>query len=286
MKLITAVEKWNRSLSMVLAFGTIAIVGVLGYITGSEISLSPLYLITIAVIAWKGGRWFGIAGAAVTAAVWAMASVTAGQHYSGIHIMVWNAVARFLTYSVMALLVASLKKSVAHLEEISRTDPLTGAANSRAFIEMLEGEIERSRRYQRPFTLSYLDLDNFKSVNDALGHAMGDALLRTVVTTIRSQMRATDVVARLGGDEFALLLPESDQGGARAVINKIRSGMDREMQSQGWPVTLSVGSVTCLDAWRDVRLGADDLIRKADALMYEVKVAGKNMASYSSLRAS
>ena len=108
----------------------------------------------------------------------------------------------------------------------SRSDPLTGVANSRVFLELLKREIARARRYKRPLTLAYLDLDNFKSVNDILGHAMGDKVLQTVVSTVNANIRVTDVVGRLGGDEFVLLLPETDMQGARSGRSCVRSEVE------------------------------------------------------------
>lgn len=83
-------------------------------------------------------------------------------------------------------------------------------------------EIDRLHRYGRPFTVAYIDLDNFKAVNDQFGHAIGDRVLCTVVSSLKKYMRKTDVCARLGGDEFALLLPETDHEFARLVISKIQ----------------------------------------------------------------
>jgi diguanylate cyclase (GGDEF)-like protein len=276
MKLFGAIERWNTTVSVLAAFAAIAGIGVLDYASGRELSLSLFYILPIAMLAWKGGRWLGLAGSLAGAIVWAFANLGGSLVFSRPLVMYWDNLARLLTFAALALLISSLKDSISHLEAMSRTDPLTGAANTRAFKEHLKGELERSRRYRHPFTLSYLDLDNFKIVNDSFGHATGDALLRTVVSTISVHVRATDLIARLGGDEFALLLPEADAGGARTVIGRIRMGMQREMDARGWPVTMSVGSLTC----NDPLLGVDELIRKADELMYEAKLRGKNMMNF------
>jgi diguanylate cyclase (GGDEF)-like protein len=157
--------------------------------------------------------------------------------------------------------------------------PQTGVLNSRAFLELLKGELERARRYQRPVTLAYLDLDNFKSVNDAFEHAIGDKVLQNVVSTTTTNIRTTDTLGRLGGDELGLLLPETDLQAARSVIDKIRAGIEKEMAFRELAITLSVGSQTFLDA----HLEPDEFIKKADDLMYEVKSSGKNNAIFSSL---
>jgi diguanylate cyclase (GGDEF)-like protein len=276
MRLIRAIEEWDRTLSVCLGFGLIAVIGVLDYVTGYELSFFVLYLLPVSLLAWKGGRWPGLAGSGASAFVSALTNIGAGQSFSSPLVPYWNYGARFITFTLMTLLLSSLKDSISHLETMSLTDHLTGAANSRAFLERVKGEIERARRYGRPFTLSYLDLDNFKTINDTFGHGAGDTVLRTVVTIIHGHVRATDIVARLGGDEFALLLPEADQDAARMVVNKIRSEIQRETGSLGWPVTVSAGSLTCLDAG----LGVDELIKEADNLMYAAKSNGKNSASF------
>jgi diguanylate cyclase (GGDEF)-like protein len=276
MKIFRAVETWDRTLTVWLAFAIIVGIGALDFFTGSALTLSLFYLLPVAALSWKGGRWTGLAGALASALAWIGASIGGGERYASLLVLFWDGAARLGTYAVLALLISSLKDSIFHLEAMSRTDPLTGAANTRGFKEQLRGELERSRRYRHPFTVSYLDLDNFKMINDSFGHATGDELLRTVVRNIRTHVRTTDLVARLGGDEFALLLPEADLEGARTVIGRIRSGIQAEMESREWPVTMSVGSLTCLNPGLDV----DEVVRKADELMYEAKLKGKNMVNF------
>jgi diguanylate cyclase (GGDEF)-like protein len=151
-------------------------------------------------------------------------------------------------------------------------DPLTGAANARAFRGRARDEIDRSRRYGRPFTLAYVDLDNFKAVNDRFGHSAGDNLLRLVTDNIRKNLRTTDIFARVGGDEFVLLLPETGPESARAVLDKLQDKVTSSLQEAKWPVTLSVGAVIYLSPPDSV----DAMIVQADNLMYQVKHSGKN----------
>jgi diguanylate cyclase (GGDEF)-like protein len=275
MSFIGRIENWNRALSLSIAFALIAVIGVLDHVTDSAMSFSVFYLLPLALLAWKGGRWLGLVGALVCTVVWA----AAGQTFSNWFAVYWNTGSRFLSFALMAFLLSSLQVSHAHLESLSRTDPLTGCSNTRAFMEQLKSEINRARRYGRPLTLAYMDLDNFKIVNDTLGHSEGDAVLKAVVSTLRANIRTTDILGRLGGDEFALVLPETDRSAAQTALGKIRTGILQEMGSKGWPVTMSVGAVTCLEGCPD----PEAMIKKADDNMYEAKLTGKNTIRLSSV---
>jgi len=146
----------------------------------------------------------------------------------------------------------------------------------RFFAELVDLEIARSRRYRHPLSIAYLDLDNFKTVNDRFGHSVGDKVLHITVQNTRHLLRKIDVVARLGGDEFAILLPETDQPAARAAVTKIRTHLLTEMRKNDWPVTFSIGVLTCLEMPRNT----DELIKQADNLMYSVKNSGKDSVNY------
>jgi diguanylate cyclase (GGDEF)-like protein len=177
---------------------------------------------------------------------------------------------------VLGYVVATLKSALERADELARTDYLTGAANFRSFAEMVNAELHRARRYARPFTVCYLDVDYFKIVNDRFGHSTGDALLRVIVDTTRSRTRASDVVARLGGDEFAILLPETGYEAAQAVVAKLRESLLEAVRQRGWPVTFSIGVVTCLEPPDSV----DALLQAADGLMYSVKNTTKDSVNH------
>jgi len=113
-------------------------------------------------------------------------------------------------------------------------------------------------------------------MNDQFGHSAGDKVLRTVVSSTGKNVRKTDVLAQLGGDEFALLLPETDQKSARVIISKIQNLLLREMQQSKWPVTFSIGVLTCNGAPKTT----NELMKIADEIMYSVKRNGKNAIKY------
>jgi diguanylate cyclase (GGDEF)-like protein/PAS domain S-box-containing protein len=162
-------------------------------------------------------------------------------------------------------------------KRLSRSDALTGLANRRAFYESAEIERKRAARYSRPLSLAYIDLDNFKQVNDQSGHETGDQVLVTVANVLRKNIRAESVVARLGGDEFALLLPEADHIAASFVIAKLHGLLNKAMQEEDWPITFSVGMVT----YEKPPESTEQMVHAADALMYSVKHEGKNRVASS-----
>src|SRR5205085_1549573 len=168
--------------------------------------------------------------------------------------------------------LARLRLAHARERQLARSDALTGAPNARAFYEVAEAEITRARRYAHPFSVAYLDLDDFKLVNDRLGHLAGDAVLRSVARALSGVMRASDVVARLGGDEFVVLLPEASAAPARLATEKLRGALADVVPAHGWRMTASIGVATFLVPPESV----DELLGAVDGLMYRAKQGGKN----------
>jgi diguanylate cyclase (GGDEF)-like protein len=155
------------------------------------------------------------------------------------------------------------------------TDDLTGLVNRRRFIEALEAEIERARRFGAPLAIVLSDLDNFKQVNDEFGHHGGDVVLRAFADLIRSHVRDVDVSGRIGGEEFAIVLPETDRAGAARVAERMRRSLSAV------PIAVAAdASIHVAASFGVAELAADhsgdDLLRAADAALYQAKDAGKN----------
>ena len=256
------------TISLILVF----LIGIIDYASGYEYSFSIFYLIPVIWATWNAGRWSGILISVFSTITWIEADLLAKHLYSQTFIPYWNGLVRFGVFITVTLLLAELRKSLDRETNIARTDHLTKAANLRSFYEVVETEATRARRYNRLFTLAYLDLDNFKTVNDQLGHRTGDLLLQKAAATMMEQVRQTDMVSRLGGDEFAILLPETNLESARDVLKRLREKILQSMQENNWKVTVSMGSVT----YRSIPDSVDEIIRKADDLMYLVKREGKN----------
>jgi diguanylate cyclase (GGDEF)-like protein len=144
-------------------------------------------------------------------------------------------------------------------------DPLTRLLNRRAFVDRLDGEVARATRYGRSFGLVLCDLDDFKELNDRLGHLAGDEALQRFASTLQSALRKGDDAFRIGGDEFALLLAEASEGDAREVV--------RRVAEQGDGVRASFGVATCPDHARE----SQTLFRLADTALYQAKRNGTGL---------
>jgi diguanylate cyclase (GGDEF)-like protein len=154
-------------------------------------------------------------------------------------------------------------------------DTLTGLFNRRHFMQRLEEELERARRQGAPLTAVMLDVDNFKQLNDRLGHPGGDAVLRVVGDVLRRSVRLFDVCARFGGDEFAILMPGSGSDSSAQIAERIREDVEGSRPLIGpWSddlrVTASIGIAT------GTGISGEDLIARADEALYAAKRDGKN----------
>jgi diguanylate cyclase (GGDEF)-like protein len=242
------------------------------YVTGPDFSFVVFYLLPVFLVTWFAGKSAGITISLLSGVAWFVADVLTMA--DGVHpaIPYLNLASKLGFFLLVNYTVSSLKTSLERERDMARTDYVTRVANSRYFAEIASQEIKRAGRYRHPFTVAYLDIDDFKRVNDRWGHSTGDELLALVADTIRNNIRATDMVARLGGDEFALLLPETGYDAAAVVVQKVHGSLLSAMGGKAWPVTFSIGVVT----FRTPPDSVDGMLKVADAFMYSVKHSGKN----------
>lgn len=272
MRLNTFLQRRSPAFIFTASLLLVALLGVLDYLNGPDFSLLIFYAVPVFVAAWYAGRresFFVCAASGL--AGFAVAYVTS-EHFSSPFVAYWNAAVRFGFIILLAHVVAAFKNSFAQERELARTDYLTGAFNGRSFGETAAAEIARARRHSHPFSVAYIDVDDFKQVNDRQGHSAGDRLLKAVADGLRRNVRGVDTVARIGGDEFAVLMPETDAHAAQVAMRRTRRRLLEETRRAGWPVTISVGVVTFDHAPDSV----DDLLRAADDCMYSAKRGGKN----------
>jgi diguanylate cyclase (GGDEF)-like protein len=239
--------------------------------TPGELRLGILYVIPVLLAAWHDGMHWGVAFALATSLLRFRVGIDQMPETTLLDFRVLNEVAYLAVVGVAIAGLSQLRHTQSQLEQLAIQDPLTSALNARTFSHELAQELSRNRRYGRPLAVIYLDLDDFKAVNDAHGHATGDAVLRLVADAMRGAVRQADVVGRLGGDEFAVLMPETDGTVAHAAATRLATSIRTVFR--GTPsVTASIGVV----AVSGTEAGTDELLRKADQAMYAAKRAGKD----------
>lgn len=239
--------------------------------TPPELRLGILYVIPVLLAAWHDGLGWGVSFALGTTLLRFGVGIDQMPERTLLEARIINELAYLAVVGVAIAGLSQLRHTQARLEQLATHDPLTNVLNARAFARELAQELSRNRRYGRPLALIYLDLDDFKKVNDAHGHATGDAVLRLVADAMRGAVRSADVVGRLGGDEFGVLMPETDATVAHGAASRLVAGIRTVFR--GTPsVTASIGVV----AVSGTEAGTDELLRKADQAMYEAKRGGKD----------
>jgi diguanylate cyclase (GGDEF)-like protein len=248
------------------------LIALLDRATGEEVSVSFFYILPILLASWKGGLLPGLVFNGICATLRILLIVSwEGPQLLRNPALYWTLLFEGVFFVTLTLIASALRNLHIRQSLLARTDPLTGVANRRAFYERAELELSRARRNPEELTVAYLDVDDFKRINDELGHEAGDDLLRNVAETFLRRIRSTDLVARLGGDEFALLLSATGTTAARMLLTELFGTLAAEMLRQSWPVTFSVGAVT----FTRPPASTDDLLRRVDEMMYRVKREGK-----------
>ena len=251
-------------------FATTVLLGMLDLWVGRALSLGALYIVPVGIAAWYAGRDVGFA-VALCASVFALLGFEAVTGELRILARSSNWIMLAMLFLLVAELVNRVHTRLELEQQLARIDTLTGSLNKRAFEEELEYHLALATRERLPLTLAYIDVDNFKDINDRYGHAGGDRVLQSIAVALKAFTRRTDRVTRLGGDEFAVLLPDTSSDGAERIIRVARKAF-ADAFSPGHPiVTCSIGVVT----FTGQLPAAADAIAHADALMYEVKRAGK-----------
>jgi diguanylate cyclase (GGDEF)-like protein len=262
-----ALDKWGKKFTFIVGSISTIVIGTLDVSAPDEYTFSFLYLIPITFTTWFNGKRAGLFFSVVCTVLWSLDHLKADLFATA-----WNILSTLGMFCVVTLMLASIRKMWESEIALSRTDPLTGVMNKRAFAEMVEYEIASLQRQSSPYSIAYLDLDNFKEVNDTYGHKQGDELLKAVVSCLVRNVRETDLIARMGGDEFTIFFPATDKHAARFVIQRVKEHLLVLSDSHNWPITFSMGVLTCSTG----NCSLDEIVSTADRLMYEVKSAGKN----------
>ncbi|HUZ34548.1 MAG TPA: GGDEF domain-containing protein [Xanthobacteraceae bacterium] len=205
------------------------------------------------------------------------------QLFESVWLTVLSFEALLFTISIAFILLAMAKERTEHRHKTAAlVDPLTGVANRRAFLQDGEAQLKRQVADPHPTAVMLLDLDNFKSINDRFGHAIGDRALEIFADVASGSMRHIDLFGRLGGEEFAALLRDTNRERAMAIAEQIRVGFaeaTREVEGRPVGATVSIGIVISHDAVLDLSA----LLAQADHALYRAKDSGRNRVEIASI---
>lgn len=247
---------------------TLLAVAVVDLATGTELSFSLFYLGPIAFYAWRTDLLGGVVASAIGAGTWYAIGILGGERHSHALIPLWNAMVRFGFFVIVSLLLVKLRRTMDHERSLARTDPLTGLPNRRTLMEQTAIEIARAQRTGRPISFAFIDLDNFKAVNDRFGHAAGDELLKQAASAIDLVLRSVDIRARVGGDEFAIALPDTDAEAAREIVARLSAAFSAV------GIAMSIGAAV----FETAPVSVEAALSYVDSLMYEVKAQRSDRA--------
>jgi diguanylate cyclase (GGDEF)-like protein len=203
------------------------------------------------------------------ALVWSATEVAISWPDFPMIVFVLNTFTRSVIFTIIGRVLIKLWRE----REYARKDILTGLANRVEFLDRLEIEQGHSERTGRPYSLLFIDIDNFKALNDTHGHQVGDEALKILAYILRNSSRKVDVAARLGGDEFVLLLLDTDEQTCEVMTKRIEAATKQAFEERFWPITVSIGKTTKIGKTKEV----DWVIRLADEDMYEAKKTKQQM---------
>ncbi len=262
---------WRRWLLWSLCVSVILFLGLMHRETDAEFAFVSLTLLPVLVLAWIGGKWHGLAVALLAAVIWTGADLSSSQRFSTPWIPWINAVLRIMTYGLIVVLANQVRTQFQKEHELAIHDTLTGLLNRRAFMATGTAEAKRAQRYNSHLAVLFVDLDNFKVLNDTRGHRAGDAALQATAQALLGATRGSDFVGRLGGDEFALVFPEIGFDPALTAAGKVYDAINAAL-GEFAPVKASIGI-----AWFEVaQRPFPAMLDAADALMYSAKAAANN----------
>ena len=265
----------SRTAQMAAWLLTVTVIALLGLIrtsTDAEFAFASLVIVPILLVAWFGGLGQGAVASLLGAGLWVITDFGSALQVGREWVPVVNGLTRLATYLLVAYLASAVRNLVAREAERATRDPLTGLLNHHAFHDVGAAEVRRAGRYGHHLAVAFIDLDDFKVLNDTRGHRTGDDALVAAARALRRAVRDSDVVARLGGDEFALLFPELSREAASAAAHRLGVALEGALAEYS-PVSASIGV-----AWfEDATTGFAELVNRADELMYEAKREGKGV---------
>lgn len=274
MLILKKIDKTLRYLPIPLLFllsTTLVLLFFVGQISRCPIrSIYIFYALPIFLSAWYGGAGPGIFIAVLSGLSWSTADAVSSNFHDPSALVV-DSILRLGFFIIVAYFIAIYHDLYIREKKQARHDALTGLLNIRGFYELAPRELERCRRFEQQFSVILLDVDDFKNINDTMGHLEGNRLLKRLAFLLKSEVRSTDLVARIGGDEFIIILAPSTPETAKRVVKRILQKAQKVFELNNWPAGLSAGVITFMKCPDDLKT----LILVADEAMYAAKMAGK-----------
>lgn len=265
---MTSTPKVTLVLSALLLIG----IAWLDVFSGDEVRITSLYVIPILLVTWNNSKKWGYAFAAISIGILLAVDPIGGATHSRHLYFYVETFGRILSFLIIVVMASNSRAAYDRERKLARTDELTHLMNRHAFYASMKIEIARGKRHLHPFSLLYLDCDNFKQVNDSMGHREGDQLLCLIANTMRTNVRKGDIVARMGGDEFAIFFPDTDDKVITSIALELTQKLKQAVIARYPQVSFSAGIAVFLKTCPSL----EDVIMRADQLMYQVKTAGKN----------
>lgn len=260
-----------RWLAVLCSVALLLVISALDLVTATALNVSVFYVVPVALAAWLLDGWTAAAVAVGCGVVWTVIEYTVAPERAALLSMPWMIGLRSWLFLVFVIAIYRVRKNLDWQTGLAQRDPLTGLMNHPRLMELANREWARAKRYRQPLTVAYLDVDNFKSINDQWGHREGDLVLRRLADLLCESLRATDLIARVGGDEFVLVMPQTDAKQAVASLKRLQQHLQAHLEARGRMVTVSMGAVTFTTNFPSIQ----KTISHADRLMYRVKSNGK-----------
>ncbi len=259
------------STAAVILLGVVSVVvtGFIEWATKLPLPDDVVFVLIVGGVTFHGSKLGGVALAVLSGlARFVSTGWPAARTPADWSIAVVEGVALLALLLGIVILARALHRAIGALQDQAMRDPLTGALNTRGFMDVAERERLRALRMKLPLTIFYFDVDGLKKLNDASGHQAGDRLLIEFVSAVTESIRPYDILARVGGDEFVLVLPATERPAALQVVTRIRD----QLIAKDPPPSVSVGAVT----YSQPTDSLEDMLKAADGLMYRAKRAGGN----------
>ncbi|MCO5158296.1 MAG: GGDEF domain-containing protein [Aquamicrobium sp.] len=263
-------ESWQK---WIMVVGAIAVLTTFDLSAATEsVNFRALYIIPVALACWTLQPVHAVT---VTTGIVALLFFQAQLSYGTPLFLelVASAVARTLAYSTVAAFVLSFRRLYDRTLASARQDQMTGVLNKSAFGQEAAFLLSRGRASRTTMLLAVLDLDGFKQLNDARGHAAGDAVLRDFSVNLMGEIRRSDRIGRIGGDEFGLALQVGSEREARQLARDLHARVSEALAATGRPVTFSMGALIVPP---HVASAFEPLMEEADQLLYAAKRQGRN----------